>query len=85
MFSYVLHPAARKELGRFPFEIQKQIVKKIAALCQLDHPILSPNVIKLKGREDSYRLRVGDYRVKFILRKPNLLLIIAVDHRQVGY
>lgn len=85
MFNYVFHPAAKKDLGRFPFEIEKQIVKKIIALSRLAHPLLSSNIIKLKGREDSYRLRVGDYRVKFILQKPDLLLIIAVDHRQVGY
>lgn len=86
MFEYLVHPAAEKELIRFPLEVQKHITEEIKEICKLSHPMHSRNVKKLKGyREPTFRLRVGDYRAKFVIRKPSLLYIIDIDNRQAGY
>lgn len=86
MLTYLLHPTAEKELEHIPFKEQERIVTKLKELTLLNHPLLHPQVIKLQGgKEERFRLRVGDYRVKFTFRKPNLLLLTRVQHRQAGY
>ena len=86
MFSYLFHPAAEKELARFPLEEQERIVERIKEMCERPHPLNFPKVKKLKGyKEPMYRLRVGNYRIKFVVRKPSLTYIIEAEHRQAGY
>jgi mRNA-degrading endonuclease RelE of RelBE toxin-antitoxin system len=86
MLEYFFHPAAEKELHRLPLKIHRQIIEKIKELCRFNHPLQHPKVKKLKGRKfEEYRLRVGDYRVKFIFIKPNIIKITHVQHRGVGY
>ena len=43
------------------------------------------NVCKLKGTLDEYRLRVGDYRQRFRVEQPNILVIRMVRHRSEAY
>ena len=43
------------------------------------------DVIKLQGESDELRLRVGDYRLRFIEETPETLLIKAVRHRSAAY
>jgi len=43
-------------------------------------------VAKLQGREDTYRVRVGDYRILYeVLREENLVLVEKIDHRGSVY
>lgn len=85
MLKYSFHPTAEKELSRLPIKIQEQITVKLKELCQFSHPLQYRKVIKLKGgRFEQFRMRVGDYRIKFILRN-SIIKIIHVQHRQVGY
>jgi mRNA interferase RelE/StbE len=43
-----------------------------------------PNCKKLKGSKHAYRIRIGDYRIGFILEKQTIELI-RVLHRSVIY
>jgi len=86
MLDYFFHPSAEKELARLPIKEQSRIVAKIKEVCQFNHPLQHRKVIKLEGREfEEFRLRVGDYRVKFIFRRPGAIFITHIHHRQVGY
>jgi len=86
MFQYFFHPRAEKELAQLPIREQERIVAKIKELCKLSHPLQHRKVKKLKGREfEEFRLRVGDYRVKFILVNVRTIKIIHIQHRQIGY
>ena len=86
MLNYFFHPVAEKELARLPLEIQKQIVAKIKELCQFNHPLQHRKVIKLRGRKtEDFRLRSGDYRIKFTLVNRSTIKITHIQHRQVGY
>ena len=72
-------PRSRKALGRF----QKRIGKKIDSLAENPRP---PGVEKLSGREDSYRVRVGDYRIIYRIHdKVLLIVIVEVGHRREVY
>jgi mRNA interferase RelE/StbE len=45
-----------------------------------------PNVKKLAGYEDRYRLRVGDYRVIYeIMDEQLVILVVGVGHRREIY
>lgn len=85
MLKYSFHPTAEKELSRLPIKIQEQIITKLKELCHLNHPLQHRKVIKLKGKRlEQFRMRAGDYRIKFILSN-SIIKIIHVQHRQVGY
>ena len=48
-------------------------------------PFTMPGVKKLKGQEN-YRLRVGDYRVLYLIEDAELLiLVVDVGHRREVY
>ena len=85
MLKYSFHPTAEKELSRLPIRIQEQVIAKLKEVCQLNHPLQHRNVIKLGTRKDGdFRMRVGNYRVKFILEN-STIKITHIQHRQVGY
>jgi len=85
MLEIVFHPKAIKELLALPKEIRIAVLKAIAELQKTGNPLEHRKVIKLKGRTTKdYRLRAGNYRVKFTLRN-STVFITHVQHRHVGY
>jgi len=63
-------------------EIAEKIVVKI--MDYADNPQGSHNVEKIKKDKSNYRLRVGDYRIRFYL-KDNIMYITSIKHRQGAY
>ncbi len=55
-------PAAKRELGSLPRAVQVRIATKIGELSADPRP---HGVKKLKGEQEVYRARVGDYRVVY--------------------
>ena len=86
MLKIIIHPRAKKELLKIPKSIRLKIVERIDELEKLNHPLQHPRVKKLRGRKiEEFRLRVRDYRIKFILAGPQTIKIIHIQHRQIGY
>jgi mRNA interferase RelE/StbE len=52
------------KLKKFPKDRQKQILNKIELIAKIPEYL---DIRKMGGREDTYRLRVGDYRVVFVV------------------
>jgi mRNA interferase RelE/StbE len=48
------------KLKKFPKDRQRQILNKIELIPKTPEYL---DIVKMKGREDTYRLRVGDYRL----------------------
>ena len=85
MLEVFLHPSARKELKRVPKNDHNRILEQLSMLEKCDHPLEHQRVIKLSGRKtDDYRLRVGDWRVKFTLQNA-VVYVTEVENRQAGY
>jgi len=85
MAGYAFHPTAEKELSRLPVPDQERVVASLKRVCQEPHPLRDRHVIKLAGyHEPTFRLRVGDWRVLFLLRDDGLH-ILSVRPRQRGY
>ena len=70
---------AAKQFKALPTQEQKRIQPKIDTLATEPRP---EGVVKLKGEENLYRIRVGDYRVIYNVQDDRLLvLVVKVGHR----
>lgn len=78
-----LKPSAIRTLAKIPKDDQKAIRLRIDSLANTPFP---PNVKKLEGEEDLYRVRTGDYRIIYQIHKKILLIIVlAIGHRKEVY
>ncbi|MEM8777739.1 MAG: type II toxin-antitoxin system RelE/ParE family toxin [Cyanobacteria bacterium P01_G01_bin.49] len=75
--------SARKQFRKLSLDIQKRIQAKIDELAIEPR---SNRVKKLRGEDNLYRIRVGDYRVVYEIEDDVLLIIvIRVKHRSEVY
>jgi mRNA interferase RelE/StbE len=76
-------PAAVRQLRSFPLKIKLRIRTQIEALVSEPRPA---GCRKLKGADDIYRVRVGDYRILYQVRDDVLLvLVVSVSKRGEVY
>lgn len=75
MYTVRYTATALKSLRRMPRNTADLITRKIDELA--GDPSNARNVKKLKGR-DGYRLRVGDWRVVYVL-EDGVLVLIVID------
>lgn len=76
-------PSALRELKRLDRQIVSRIVTAIDSLSVNPFP---PGIKKLHGRDRSYRMRVGDYRVIYEIASSRLVIeVIRVRHRKDAY
>ncbi|MCK4274609.1 MAG: type II toxin-antitoxin system RelE/ParE family toxin [Dehalococcoidales bacterium] len=74
--------SAEKELDSLPGTVYTRLSKRILSLEDNPRP---RGVRKLSGREE-YRLRVGAYRILYIINDGNrTVTILAVGHRREVY
>ncbi len=81
MYEIIWTDYALEQLDKLEKEISRRIVKKI------DELIMNPfsrNVKKLKD-ENSFRLRIGSYRVVFEIKPEKIIYILKVGHRKNIY
>ena len=75
--------SASKQIKKLPSEIQERIQVKVDSLAVESRP---DGVKKLKGRENGYRIRVGDYRIIYdIFDDVLLIIVVEVGHRGSVY
>ena len=76
-------PAAQKELEALPDDLLARVVRKLDVLRETPRP---SGCKKLKGYEDQWRIRVGDWRVVYIVDdKTKLVSVTRVAHRREVY
>ena len=82
-FSLEWRASTKKDLRRVPREQVARIVAEVAKLA--DEP-LPHGSQKLTGSERTYRIRVGDYRVVYEVRRDvNRIEVQRVRHRKDVY
>ncbi|MFH0876384.1 MAG: type II toxin-antitoxin system RelE/ParE family toxin [archaeon] len=70
--------------AKFSVELAKRLISKIEMLSLNPFPSDSKRVINRK--EKVFRMRVGDYRIQYIvLDENNLLFITDIDKRENAY
>ena len=76
-------PSARRELQKLPREVQLKLNQRIDSLSLDPRPRGSK---KLKGGDELWRIRMGDYRVVYEVRdKVLLILVVRVAHSREVY
>jgi mRNA interferase RelE/StbE len=83
LYRVVVLPSAARSLGRLP----RNDIRRIAEV--LDNLQTDPRpsgVVKLTGEGDKYRVRVGRYRILYIIRDEILTVtVVAIGHRRDVY
>jgi mRNA interferase RelE/StbE len=75
--------SARKELERLPASVAERILAKVEALAGNPRPV---GVIKLHGKKNLWRMRVGDYRVVYSIDDfPKAVDVVVIRHRRDVY
>ncbi|MCL2501874.1 MAG: type II toxin-antitoxin system RelE/ParE family toxin [Bacteroidales bacterium] len=83
MYNVIVSNKAEKVLDRLPNKYYQLITKHLLSLEQNPRPF---GCAKLSGLENSYRIRVGIYRVIYSIRDDVLIVeVIKIDHRSNVY
>lgn len=76
-------PAAQRDVKRLPPEIVRKVDAAILELEQVPRP---HGCTKLEGSDDEYRVRIGDYRILYVIDdKAKSITIARVRHRREAY
>jgi mRNA interferase RelE/StbE len=82
-YSVEVKPPARKELEALPDNVLTRVVGKIESLGRAPRPT---GCKKLKGYRDQWRVRVGDWRVVYIIDDAaKLISVTRIAHRREAY
>ena len=82
-YAVELKLSARKELESLPDSVLSRVMRKLEALTENPRPA---GCKKLKGYKDLWRLRVGDWRVVYIIDDPaKLISVTRIAHRREVY
>lgn len=82
-YSIQISATAEKALKKIP---KKDLPKVIQAIQSLGPQPFPPGHRKLKGEEDVYRIRQGNYRIIYEVRKSVLLIrVLKLGHRKDIY
>lgn len=82
-YQILILPAAQRQLKKLPATTQQALITQIEHLADNPRPT---NCKKLKGRQNQYRIRVGDYRIIYSVEDARLAVrVIKVGHRRDVY
>ena len=83
-FKILLHKKADKFLRELKPEEKKRIIDKLRQL--EDFPVTRLEIVKIAGEENTFRLRVGNYRALFkVYEQEKMIVIIKLDIRKRIY
>ncbi|NJR50097.1 MAG: type II toxin-antitoxin system RelE/ParE family toxin [Leptolyngbyaceae cyanobacterium CSU_1_3] len=75
--------AVQKQLNALPDDVYDRVAVKIQQLAKDPRP---DGVVKMKGSDNEYRIRIGDYRVRYeIDDKALIVLLLQCKHRKDVY
>ena len=82
-YTIITPKAVQKQLDALPDDVYDRIAEKIEQLAEDPRP---DGVVKMKGSDNEYRIRIGDYRVRYkIDDKELIILLLQCKHRKDVY
>ncbi len=82
-YSIEVKPSAKKELEALPDPVLSRIVRKLESLADNPRPA---GCKKLKGYREQWRVRIGDWRVVYLIDETKKLVsILRIAHRREVY
>lgn len=83
-YKVLMSPVAEKEFRKLDKTVQKRIAVLVAKVGASDNPRFSGKA--LKGNDNEWRYRVGDYRLICEIRDNELIVwMVRVGHRREVY
>ena len=74
---------AKESLSKLPKNVQAKLADQITSLADDPRPV---GARKIKGQDDCYRIRQGDYRIVYAVLDDQLFVIIVrAGHRKEVY
>ena len=82
-YAVLLSPAAERDRRKLPPEIRSRITQTLLAL---ERDPRSPDIAKLSGTVNRWRVRTGDYRILFeVDDTAQTVLVLRIVHRREAY
>ena len=82
-YTVIIAKSVQKQILQLPASVKLKVQEKILALKSEPRP---PGTLKLKGYDHQYRLRVGDYRIRYEIFDEDLKIqILQCKHRREVY
>ncbi len=79
-YRVVFSRKARRQFLDLPGTVRKRLAPRIDALARDPRP---RGAKRLSGTEDIYRIRVGDYRIFYVIEHHGLIvLVVRLGHRK---
>ncbi|MGH2592013.1 MAG: type II toxin-antitoxin system RelE family toxin [Anaerolineae bacterium] len=73
----------QKQLDDLPDSVHDRVIRRIVALKDDPRP---SGCVKLKGHENEYRIRIGDYRVRYAIHdRDSIVVVLHRKHRKDVY
>ena len=85
VYSVEFVKSAQKEFAALPARVRSNIVEALNLLSQNPRSELLKTK-KLKGADELYRIRLGDYRLVYEIRQKRLIVVVVkIGHRREVY
>jgi mRNA interferase RelE/StbE len=82
-YEVIIPKPVQKQLDALPDDVHERVLEKILPLVENPRP---SGVKKLKGFDNEYRIRIGDYRVRYEIDDHlSQVLILHCKHRRDAY
>ncbi len=82
-YTIITPKAVQKQLDALSDDVEDRIAVKIQELAEDPRP---DGVVKMKGSDNEYRIRIGDYRVRYEINDKELIvLLLQCKHRKNVY
>lgn len=86
MFEIFVSNRAKRSLKKLPEHNRKKVFKLLFDLKQMAIPSTNYDVKKLKGYEDTYRIRIGDVRVIYLINwNTHDIEVKVIEPREKAY
>lgn len=82
-YRVIVPKSVQKQLDSLPANVRNRVIERLILLAENPRP---PGVVKLKGHEDEYRIRIGDYRIRYEIRdRESIVLLLYCKYRRDVY
>ncbi|MEH2026573.1 type II toxin-antitoxin system RelE family toxin [Nostoc sp.] len=82
-YAIVISKSVQKQIDNLPNDVALRVIEKMQNLASQARP---DGIVKLKGSDNEYRIRIGDYRVRYeIDDESQLVQILQCKHRKDVY
>ncbi|MEH1888341.1 MAG: type II toxin-antitoxin system RelE/ParE family toxin [Nostoc sp.] len=82
-YAIIISKSVQKQIDNLPNDVIERVIEKIQNLALEPRP---DGIVKLKGSDNEYRIRIGDYRVRYeIDDQSQLVQILQCKHRKDVY